>query len=169
MNRYYISFGSNMDEPKRQIEKAIAHLASKEGVRLGKTSSFYRTPPWGNVNQADFLNGVVEIYTNLEPQEVLAMIQMIEKEGGRERVVRWGPRTIDLDLIYGEFTNELGEFPRYIEVHLPNLDLPHPYFWDRAFVLVPLAELNSEFIWREQAIKDRLKELDTTGIERIEQ
>jgi len=127
----YIGLGSNVGDRKANCRKAEELL--KAGGRVRKMSSFYCTEPVGFKDQADFLNAVVEIETELAPQDLLALCHRIEQELGRTRDQRWGPRTIDLDiLLYG------GDA---IRDPVGGLTIPHPLLAERRFVLVPLAEI----------------------------
>lgn len=166
MNRYYISFGSNMNQPVEQVQRALERLSNAEGIEIVTCSSLYRTPPWGKTDQAEFINGVVVVRSELDPFAILSLLQQVEQEGGRERIVRWGPRTIDLDMIYAEKELENGLVEMW-QIDNPYLMLPHPYFWDRTFVLLPLQEVYERFQWRGIAVENRLKELGTTGIEKL--
>lgn len=125
----YIGLGSNMGDKKGACRRAIELLA-KAG-RIVAASSFYCTEPVGYPDQEEFVNAVVELETQLSPSELLAHCHAIENELGRSRLVRWGPRTVDLDiLLYGEAVINDAE-----------LTIPHPLMTARAFVLIPLAEI----------------------------
>jgi 2-amino-4-hydroxy-6-hydroxymethyldihydropteridine diphosphokinase len=125
----YIALGSNMGDKIGTCRRAI-DLLGKAG-RVSKVSSFYSTEPVGYTDQEDFVNAVVEIRTQLSPSELLACCHVIEDELGRSRLVRWGPRTIDLDiLLYGDQVIDDRE-----------LTIPHPLMTTRAFVLIPLSEI----------------------------
>ena len=130
----YIGLGSNVGKRDENLRQAIEMLGQEDGIESTRVSSFYETRPVGYLDQRDFLNGVVEIETSLSPQELLAATKMIEAKQKRVRKVRWGPRTIDLDILL--YDN--------IELTDANLKLPHPEVSKRAFVLVPLAELVPE-------------------------
>jgi 2-amino-4-hydroxy-6-hydroxymethyldihydropteridine diphosphokinase len=133
--RAFIGLGSNQGDGPESISKALLELARTESVHVGRVSSLYRTAPWGLEAQADFTNAVAEIETELAPLELLALLLRIERQLGRIRsAARWGPRVIDLDLLCCD---------RY-QLHTPELDLPHPRMHQRAFVLVPLLELEPE-------------------------
>jgi len=132
--KVYIGLGSNMGNKSENIAKAIDFVACIEGVNIKKVSSLYLTAPWGRTDQDDFINQVIEIETDLSALNLLYCLQDIEIKLGRHRDGKWGPRIIDLDiLIYGEETSLLEE-----------LQVPHPYLLERLFVLIPLAEINSE-------------------------
>jgi 2-amino-4-hydroxy-6-hydroxymethyldihydropteridine diphosphokinase len=114
---------------------ALRELARNESLHVGRVSSLYRTAPWGLEAQADFTNAVAEIETELAPEEMLSLLLHTERQLGRIRnAVRWGPRVIDLDLLCCD----------HYQLHTPKLDLPHPRMHQRAFVLVPLLELEPE-------------------------
>jgi 2-amino-4-hydroxy-6-hydroxymethyldihydropteridine diphosphokinase len=130
--RAYIGLGSNLTEPRAQVEGAIAELGTLPASLLCAVSGLYRTAPVGVTEQPDFVNAVVGVATRLRPQALLAALQQLERRHGRIRAGRrWGPRTLDLDLLlYGGEC--IGE---------PNLVVPHPHMHGRAFVLVPLADV----------------------------
>ena len=137
-----IALGSNIGDPATNVRQAIEHIA-RLGI-LSARSSLYATKPWGVTDQPDFCNAVVQI--SLDPavtaQLLLAQLQDIEQLMGRTATYRWGPRLIDLDLLtYGDQV-----------INEPNLKVPHPMINERAFVLVPLAEIDSRF----KAARDRL-------------
>lgn len=128
----YIGIGSNMGDKKGACRRAIELLA-KAG-RVVTVSSFYYTEPVGYPDQEEFVNAAVELETSLSPQALLAKCHVIEDELGRSRLFRWGPRTIDLDiLLYGKVVMKDEE-----------LTIPHPLMSARAFVLVPLAEIAAD-------------------------
>lgn len=130
----YIGIGSNIGDKKAACRRAIK-LLGKAG-RIVAASSFYCTEPVGYPDQEEFVNAVVELETPLSPPALLAQCHVIEDELGRSRLVRWGPRTIDLDiLLYGEAVLNDAE-----------LTIPHPLMSARAFVLIPLAEIAAEAV-----------------------
>jgi 2-amino-4-hydroxy-6-hydroxymethyldihydropteridine diphosphokinase len=125
----YIGIGSNIGDKRGNCLQAIAFLG--QAGRIASVSSLYSTEPVGYREQEDFVNAVVSVETGLPPRELLKVCNAIEDRMGRELTVRWGPRTIDLDiLLYGQ---EI--------VNLPDLVVPHPLLAERRFVLVPLAEI----------------------------
>lgn len=129
--RVFLGLGSNVGDRLRRIERAIEALGADPRVEVVARAPLYETEPWGYQAQRRFLNTVVEIRTALPPLELLRKLQEIEKALGRRRRERWGPREIDLDLLlYGD---------RVLEAE--GLRVPHPHLHERAFVLVPLAEL----------------------------
>ena len=127
----YVALGSNEGEPRQQVMRAFDELASLPDTRLVSRSRLYRTPPFGPVAQADFINAVAGLLTQLSPHALLAQLRRIESAHGRVRTVRWGPRTLDLDLLV-QGTARIAD---------DELTLPHPGIAERAFVLYPLADL----------------------------
>lgn len=137
----YLGLGSNMGNREQYLARAVAQLARHPGVEVKRTSSVYQTDPWGYTDQERFLNAVVEVYTTLSPVELLGAAQAAEAAAGRRREVRWGPRTLDVDiLLYGPAAEGVEGIARHT-VSTDELVIPHPRMWERAFVLVPLAEL----------------------------
>ncbi|MGE8361091.1 2-amino-4-hydroxy-6-hydroxymethyldihydropteridine diphosphokinase [Pseudomonas sp.] len=132
MERVYIGLGSNLAEPLGQLQAALAALAALPQTRLAATSSFYASDPLGPADQPRYVNAVAALDTTLEPLALLDALQGIEQNQGRVRKAeRWGPRTLDLDiLLFGE---------RLLDE--PRLQVPHYHMHARAFVLYPLAEL----------------------------
>ena len=133
MAEVLLGLGGNLGDPAATIEAALARLEAG-GVRITRRSHFYRTAPWGVADQPDFVNLCAAGETALAPAELLALIHRVEAELGRERRERWGPRTIDLDLLlYGDET-----------IDEPGLTVPHPRLHERRFALEPLLDLDSE-------------------------
>jgi 2-amino-4-hydroxy-6-hydroxymethyldihydropteridine diphosphokinase len=130
--RAFVGLGSNLGDPVNQVRIALDELSQLSATHLIRQSGFYRTPPWGNTEQPDFVNAVAEIETGLTPRQLLDSLLRIESRAGRVREgLRWGPRLIDLDLLlYGD--ERIDE---------SSLHVPHPHMHERAFVMVPLAEL----------------------------
>jgi 2-amino-4-hydroxy-6-hydroxymethyldihydropteridine diphosphokinase len=128
----YIGIGSNLGEREQHIRAALDALAALPGTRLTRSSSLYDTEPVGGPDQPDYLNAVAELDTELTPRQLLWNLMRIERRLGRVRSVRWGPRTIDLDLLLA------GDSV----IDEPDLQVPHPELTRRSFVLVPLVELD---------------------------
>ena len=128
----YVALGSNLDDPRAQVERAFEALAAVPGSRLVVRSSLYGSAPFGPIAQPDFVNAVAGMLTTLTAGEFLAVLKSLEERCGRARpVARWGPRRIDLDLlVHGQS-----------RVDEPGLTVPHPGIAERAFVLEPLAEI----------------------------
>ena len=126
-----LSLGSNMGDRKKTIEDAIEVLKENAAITDLKCASFYETEPVGYLDQPWFLNTCVSFDTTMPPHELLDFVQGIEKDFHRERTIRWGPRTLDIDIItYGDVTMDTKR-----------LTLPHPRYRQRAFVLAPMSEL----------------------------
>ena len=133
--RVFIAIGSNLGDREENIIDAI-NLLIANGVDVKNISSIIETKPYGNVKQPDFLNCVVDAYTALPPRMLLETLKAIEKQLGRTRTIHWGPRTIDLDII---FYDELV-------IDTPDLKIPHPDMQNRLFVLEPLNQLAPNFV-----------------------
>lgn len=132
-HRAYIALGSNLGDKKRYLNDAVEALGKTCGCRVNKVSDFIVTSPYGGVEQDDFLNGVLELSTILTPEELLLRLHEIEQGAGRERKVRWGPRTLDLDiLLYDSVILDTEE------LHIPHIDMQR-----RDFVLKPLNQIAS--------------------------
>lgn len=149
-----IALGSNLDEPRTQVERGIAALAELPRTRLLARSRLYRTPPWGVTDQPDFINAVAVLESALAARSLLDALIAIEADAGRVRGVRNGPRVLDLDLL----TYGLGL------VDEPGLVVPHPRLHERAFVLVPLAEVAPDLeIPGRGRVADLLARVDAAG------
>lgn len=134
MNLCYIGLGSNLEDPEAQVTTALQELSAIPDTKMLGQSVLYRSDPVGPAGQPDYINAVAAIETQLEPEVLLDHLQAIETAHERKRLVRWGPRTLDLDLLlYGSET-----------IQSDRLTVPHPEIPNRAFVLYPLAELNPE-------------------------
>ena len=134
MSRAFLSVGSNMGDRGSYLRFALKSLAEHEGIRPIRGSSIYETDAWGPVEQDKYLNACLEVETDLSPSDLLDACQSIESAAGRAREVRWGPRTLDIDiLLYDDLT-----------IDSPRLTIPHPRMRQRLFVLVPLMELEEE-------------------------
>ena len=134
--RAFIGAGANLGEPVRQIQRALGELEKSPGVRLGAVSSLYRTQPMGPVAQPPFINAVFSLECGISPQELLALLLSVEEKMGRIRRERWGPRVIDLDLLFFDeaIISEQG------------LEVPHPRLHERRFVLTPLVEIAPDVV-----------------------
>ena len=134
MTRAYVGLGANLGEREQTLKRAVELLATEPGIEVVAVSSFRETEPVGYLDQPPFLNGACAVKTSLSPRELLDRLLAVERALGRERGTgpRWGPRTIDLDLLlYGHET-----------VDEPGLTVPHPRLTERSFVLEPLVELD---------------------------
>jgi len=158
--KVWLGLGSNLQQPVAQLLQALKRLSDTTGLEILRTSSFYRTPPWGDEQQDDFINAVVQIETSLEPIPLLRVLQSIENVMGRQRSGgrRWGPRLIDIDLLlYGKQQFQSAE-----------LEIPHPRMFERAFVLKPLSELDVNLeIPGHGLVGELLQDLDCSGIVKV--
>ena len=136
MARVFVGIGSNLGDRAAHMASALALLGELPGTEIVRVSSLIETDPVGPTDQPRFLNGVVELRTDLEPLPLLRALQNIEFELGRTRTARWGPRTIDLDVLLYDNT----------VISSPDLTVPHPEMTRREFVLVPLAEIAPEAV-----------------------
>ena len=159
MTIVYIGLGSNMDTPEQHINSAIDSLNNLQSSRLLKVSSLYKSKPVGPQNQDDYINAVAELDTGLEALELLDNLQKIEVEHGRNRSgERWGPRTLDLDILI--FGNK--------QIDNSRLNVPHREMLKRAFVLVPLAEINPDCeIPGAGVVSDYIYKLDQDSLEKL--
>ncbi len=150
-----LAFGSNLGDSAGAILSAMKQLDHMDGLELVRASQLYRTPPWGVQDQPDFLNACAIYETALSPEALLAACKRLEKDMGRETGQRWGPRLIDIDLIWME--GEVRESE--------TLTLPHPRAAERAFVLVPLEEIAPFLDLSGQTVASHLAALGAPGIE----
>jgi 2-amino-4-hydroxy-6-hydroxymethyldihydropteridine diphosphokinase len=154
-----IALGGNVGDARATFKKAIAHVCGMAQAALLARSSDYATPPWGEQDQPRFINACIEIETSLDPHALLFTLHKIEQKFGRDRAneKRWGPRSLDLDLIaYGD-----------VQLDKPELRLPHPRLFERTFVLVPLTEIMPDRVIAGQRVSDALARLSIDGIERL--
>ena len=132
--KYYLGLGSNIEPKFNFLQKAVSEL-EKIG-KVTKKSRIYESIPWGNANQDKFLNAVIRFYSDLDPFNLLANIKQIEQKIGRKYIEeKWGPREIDIDILFSD----------NIFINKQKLKIPHKHFKNRNFVLVPMAELNSDY------------------------
>ena len=130
-HRVFLGLGSNLGDREGYLDTAVDELAKDSAINVIKVSSYIETEPYGPVDQPDFMNGVCEIETYLEPDELLDIIHDIEAEAGRERIIHWGPRTLDIDILLFDD----------VIMNTETLTIPHPEMHKRAFVLKPLVEI----------------------------
>jgi 2-amino-4-hydroxy-6-hydroxymethyldihydropteridine diphosphokinase len=154
-----LALGGNVGPVRETLDRALAMLCEGSGLRLKAASSDYATPPWGVEDQPPFVNLCIAVETELTPQALLGRVQAVEQALGRTRAQerRWGPRPIDIDIL------------AYDDITLAGADLmlPHPRLFERAFVLVPLAEIVPDRVIAGTRVRDALARLDTTGISRL--
>ena len=155
----YLALGGNVGNSRAILDRAVSLLCDGKDIRLTARSSDYRTPPWGFKYQAPFINLAIAVETGLSPRALLERAQAVELTLGRDRAheKRWGPRTADIDIIaYDDLQiDELG------------LTLPHPRLFERAFVLLPLAEIVPDRLIAGRKVRDALAAVDSSGIERL--
>lgn len=157
--RAHVALGANIEEPQARVRQAMQMLDTLPGTRVVACSALYLTPPWGVVEQPAFVNAAAGIDTTLTPPQLLQALQALEAEAGRQRNGRrWGPRCLDLDLLlYGD-----GCW------HDADLEIPHPRLHERAFVLLPLADIAGDVtVPGRGRVADLLAHVDTTGCRRI--
>lgn len=154
-----IALGGNVGDVRATFKQAISHICGMAQAALLARSSDYATPPWGDEQQPGFVNACIEIETGLDPHALLFTLHKIENKFGRDRSTerRWGPRTLDLDLIaYDD-----------VKLNRPELTLPHPRLFERAFVLIPLAEIAPDRVIAGRSVRSALAGLSTEGISRL--
>ncbi|MGI9402605.1 MAG: 2-amino-4-hydroxy-6-hydroxymethyldihydropteridine diphosphokinase [Rhizobiaceae bacterium] len=150
----WIGLGGNVGDVPARMKQAIEILASYKGIDLVGVSSLYATEPWGLKDQADFKNACIEISTCLDPSELLDACLKTESRLERIRDVRWGPRTIDLDILMIEG----------VEIDMKGLTVPHSRLHERAFALAPLAELAPDMELGGSTVSEILESLDLEGV-----
>ncbi|MGI8526094.1 MAG: 2-amino-4-hydroxy-6-hydroxymethyldihydropteridine diphosphokinase [Pseudolabrys sp.] len=154
-----LALGGNVGDSRAILDRAVALLCDGKLVRLTARSSDYRTPPWGIEQQPPFINLAIAVETTLAPRELLARAQDVERQLGRDRAneQHWGPRRADIDILaYGDLT-----------LDQPDLKLPHPRLFERAFVLIPLAEIAGDRVIGGKRVADAARAADGTGIKRL--
>jgi 2-amino-4-hydroxy-6-hydroxymethyldihydropteridine diphosphokinase len=157
----YIGIGSNLGDKVSQCEKAIAAILKADKNKLLAKSSFFKTKPIGYSSQDWFINGVIKIETELGPLQLLRALKRIESQLGREETFRWGPRTIDLDILF--FDEK--------EIRTQELQIPHPLLQERQFVLIPLAEIDRNLVHPvlKKSIGELLDEIkEDQGVEKLQ-
>ena len=159
MAKAFLALGGNLGDVHATFERAIALLCGDTTVVLRARSSDYRTQPWGVTDQPAFLNAVIAVTTTLSPHALLTRALDCERTLGRDRTEerRWGPRPIDIDILAYDAVN----------MRDPDLTLPHPHLLERAFVLVPLAEIAPDRLIGGIRVRDALANVDTGGVEKI--
>jgi len=159
MTQALLALGGNVGDSRAILDRAIALLCDGKEIKLTARSADYRTPPWGFKYQPPFINRCIGVETTLAPRDLLVRAQDIELRLGRDRAheKRNGPRTVDIDIVaYDDVT-----------LDTPNLTLPHPRLFERAFVLVPLNEIAPDRVIAGRKISEAVAGLDTSGIERL--
>ncbi|HEV7439787.1 MAG TPA: 2-amino-4-hydroxy-6-hydroxymethyldihydropteridine diphosphokinase [Methylobacterium sp.] len=157
MTQAYLGLGSNIGDKAAMLAAAIDGLAATPGIAVTARSRDYRTPPWGDTDQDWFLNAAIGVETTLSPHALLEACLSVEAALGRVRERRWGPRVIDIDVLHyagAEVSDEC-------------LVLPHRFVRERAFVLVPLAEIAPDLVIGGETVTQALAKLDAAGIEPV--
>lgn len=157
MAKVYLSLGSNMGDRTLYLQEAKTLLNAHSQVTLVQCSSLYETKPVGYLDQDLFMNIALEVETSLDPLALLDLCQSVEVKLHRERIIRWGPRTVDVDIIFYDDLDMVTE----------RLELPHPRALERAFVMWPIYELAEDLIVQGRPIKDIIKSLPEDGIRKI--
>lgn len=159
MNKAYLGLGTNMGDREEYLISAVKLLDNNEDITVTNKSKVYETKAWGYTDQADFLNICIEIETSLNEYELLKICQEIELKLNRERIIRWGPRTIDVDILF------------FNDIILNNEDLyiPHPRISERAFVLIPLMDINKNLLIKGKVIGEYLNSLTNEEREEVKE
>ncbi|MGG6895729.1 2-amino-4-hydroxy-6-hydroxymethyldihydropteridine diphosphokinase [Rhizobium sp. BR 315] len=153
--RATLGLGGNLDNPVRAMALALRALDARDDCQVVSVSRLYRTPPWGKTDQSFFYNSCAAVDTTLAPEALLDVCLDIERQMKRIRIERWGPRTIDIDILtYSD-----------LEQVEPLLSIPHPRMTERGFVLMPLADFAGDLIVKGRSVKDWLHDVDVEGIE----
>lgn len=156
MDKIFLLLGTNRGDRTRNLRAALAELR-RNGIAIVKKSRVYQTRPWGKTDQPDFLNLALRVKTSLEPSELLQTLKGIERKMGRKKGPKWGSRLIDIDILF---------YDKRI-MRTANLSIPHPYFEQRSFAIVPMAELAPNFVdpINAKKMKEYLPEIEHEGVE----
>jgi 2-amino-4-hydroxy-6-hydroxymethyldihydropteridine diphosphokinase len=150
-----IGLGGNLGDPRRAMATALQQFDARPDCRVLAVSKLYRTPPWGKTDQADFFNACALLEAQLQPTALLDLCLSIERGMKRVRIERWGPRTIDIDVLtYGDR-----------EIQVEGLDVPHPRMVERGFVLLPLVDIAAGMMVSGKTVADWADSADLAGIE----
>lgn len=156
-NSVFLGLGGNLGDPQSAMAAALQAIDARGDTKVVAVSSLYRTPPWGKLDQPDFLNAVAQAETDLDARSLLDACLNAERALKRVRGERWGPRVIDIDLLW--FNGQ--------RIHEDGLHIPHPRMLERAFVMLPLAQIAPELDFAGQRADQISAALDQTGIEKI--
>lgn len=155
MTEVALGLGGNIGDSRKLLAAAIRQIAAHPRITLRAVSSLYLTPPWGKIDQPAFLNAAILIDTTLSPRDLLDAILDVERQLGRERLERWGPRRIDIDiLLFGS-----------VAMDEPGLHVPHPRLKERAFALVPLKDIKPDTVIEGRGIAQWIAESDRQGMQ----
>lgn len=156
MARVHLGLGGNIGDVRATLAVAIPRLEAK-GLRVVARSADYGTPPWGKLDQPPYVNACLAADTDLTPEALLAAVLAVEQEFGRRRIEKWGPRTLDIDILtYDDRT-----------IDQPGLIVPHPYMLERAFVVVPLAEIAPDLSVHGRRVGDVAATIEREGISKL--
>ncbi len=156
--KVWLGFGGNIGDVTSAMGVALRSLDDQANTKVVNVSSIYKTPPWGVTDQPWFQNCCAEIETQLSPEQLLDVCQDAERAGKRERILRWGPRTIDIDILVYDG----------VEQNEQRLTIPHPRIAERAFVLVPLCEIAADLVLNGNNVCQLAKAIDKEGIEKTD-
>jgi 2-amino-4-hydroxy-6-hydroxymethyldihydropteridine diphosphokinase len=159
MTKAYLGLGTNIGNRLNFLNEACNLIEKIPDTTITKKSKIYETKAWGYTDQADFLNLCLEINTNLSPMELLKNCQNIELKLKRERVLRWGPRTIDIDILFYDDIISNDEI----------LTIPHPRIHKRAFVMIPLMDLNENLVINKNTIKEHLQNITQEEMDEVKE
>lgn len=151
----WLGLGGNIGDVKEALKQALGLLNKHPAIDVTKVSRLYKTPPWGVEDQPWFLNCCAEIETTLAPEDLLEVCQQAEREGKRERIVRWGPRTIDVDIVAFEGIDQVEQ----------RLTIPHPRATERDFVMVPLADIAADLEIAGKNVSQWVAAMDSDKLE----
>ena len=157
MKLAYLSLGSNIGDKKKYLYDVIKLLDGYKGIHIVKLSSLYETSPWGYTEQDLFMNLVVLIETSLSPVELLDCCQFIEQELGRVRLIKWGPRVIDVDILL--FEDET--------INTERLTIPHPFMTERDFVMIPLCEIAKDLKIDGITVETIIQKFDQKALKKV--
>lgn len=157
MARVFLSIGSNMGDKRAYLDQAVERLGQHDQIQVQAQSSYYETDPVGYTEQDLFLNIGLELDTMLKPEDLLSVCQAIELDLHRERLIRWGPRTVDIDIIFYDDLSMSTE----------DLILPHPRALERGFVMWPIYEIAGDLIVQGRPIKELIQDLPAEGIRKL--
>jgi 2-amino-4-hydroxy-6-hydroxymethyldihydropteridine diphosphokinase len=150
-----LGLGGNIGDPAASMARALVLLDSRPDCEVTHVSKLYRTPPWGKTDQAWFFNACAAVETSLLPDELLDACLSIERQMKRERLERWGPRTIDIDVLTYDSLSQSSL----------TLEIPHPRMTERGFVLKPLADFAPDLVVAGKSVAEWLESADVAGIE----
>lgn len=159
MTKAWLGLGGNLGDVREAMARSLVWINGQDHLSVVRVSPIYKTPPWGVEDQPWFLNCCVQVDTTLTPEALLDICQEAERRGKRKRIIRWGPRTIDVDILMMEGVAQLEQ----------RLTIPHPRIEERAFVLVPLADITAKEMLKGKTISQLAKAINKDGLECVEE